>query len=703
VLFTPKQWRFITARCGKKEFEGMAKYSYNRIRCSRALLFRLKLTICVVAVSVFASVFTGCKDNLIRNGMNLVHQEKIRGDVELAVNVQKGKQTGGSGARKSSTSAFNQTLSLNTRGNVYHPKLLSYTAAIGVGLIRQDFQSDDGSQKTSGMVHNYSFSADLLKAKPYPISFYTNKSEGLRPRQFRSALKTEKESSGAKLALRTGNWPMNFHYSTTSEMENSFGSSSSDMSSTFSGWTEDRFRYELSHSFSSSSDFNFNFERSERISKSGTFSRKRLQDVYQGSHSLGFGATKQHSLSSFLSFTETTDNSSTSNFRLDEKLNLWHSSNLSTNYAFRLTENQNNSAKNNTANLEVAFVHQLYKSLTTTGGVKLTKSKYGSTYENQRKQASLSFNYRKLNKLGTFSSSYYTRLSQNEQSGGSGVAVVIGEVHDATIDPVILNHRNVDISSIRLEDEFGNPYGEGDDYSVSEVNGRVHLTLSSLGAFFPSFSTLDGTEEFFVDYEYFVEPEREETSLFNRFYVRHDFRFGLGLFYEHSTSNQTISSNLTDIAPDESVADSYGFNYRKGRFTMFGQYRTLDSTQIVSNVKTLKARYSWSIYSNTTANIHASKEIYSYTFPSVSQNAIFRFGSDITTDFNSRLSMSGSIDYLENDIDGGEKTAGIQFRSNLKYKYRQISLSAGLDYNALKISNSKNDTVFVYVRAKRFF
>jgi hypothetical protein len=689
----------------------MIKVGYNKIRYARVLLFRSKIMICIVALCVAASFFTGCKVNRTKSGRKLFSHDKIRGEVELTARVQTNKQTGGNESRKSTTMDFHERLNLKTRGNVYHPNLLSYSAAIGVGLIQHDYDSDEEDDKMSGTVHDYNFSANILRAKPYPISLYTSKSERLVPRRFLSGLKVEDEASGIGLGLHLKKWPMNFQYSTLSKTEDSLGSTSSNASGDFSKRVEDRFRYALSHSFGPDSDFNFDFERIEETNKNSYGKRENDRDTYRARHQLGFGKTKQNNLNSFLDYYETTGISSTENFKWNEMLRLNHSKRFSTNYAFRFIESKNVLNKNTETNWDAGFNHKLYKSLTTTGTIKLSESKIGNISETQQRQTNLALNYNKTNPFGIFSTSYSTNLSKSQQSGGSGIGDVLDELHRATPSPVILNHRNIDITTIRVDDKdgYGDIYHIGSDYTVTEVNGRVQLTVLPFGSVAPDpyfkdtdISAVNG-KVFYVDYEYLIEPKRQEETVSQRFNIRQDFKFGLSLFYGHFRTDQSITSNVTDITPDESRSNIYGFDYGKGRFGLFGEYITLDSTQIVSTTKRLRARYNMNINTSTFANIHALKEIYTYTFPDAMEIDIFRIGSELTSQFTRRLSATAGVNYYERKSSAGDKTTGLQFRTDFKYRYRQIFLSTGLSYNSLEGTNSKNDSLSINFRVKRYF
>jgi hypothetical protein len=136
---------------------------------------------------------------------------------------------------------------------------------------------------------------------------------------------------------------------------------------------------------------------------------------------------------------------------------------------------------------------------------------------------------------------------------------------------------------------------------------------------------------------------------------------------------------------------------------LFGEYITLDSTQIVSTTKRLRARYNMNINTSTFANIHALKEIYTYTFPDVMEIDTFRIGSELTSQFSRRLSATAGVNYYERKSSAGDKTTGLQFRTDFKYRYRQIFLSTGLSYNSLEGTNSKNDSLSINFRVKRYF
>jgi len=294
-------------------------------------------------------------------------------------------------------------------------------------------------------------------------------------------------------------------------------------------------------------------------------------------------------------------------------------------------------------------------------------------------------------------------MSDSELSGGSGSVEVFDESHAATSTPVVLDHRNVDIDSIVLKDQFNVPYDEGSDYTITEIGGRILIDLMVFGGAAPFFTVLDGTETFYVDYSYFVEPNREQNQLYQRYTARQRFLNGISIYYEHMRRDEDITSNVTTLTPDELRENVYGIDFSRGRLRLHSEYRTIDSTQIESQAKRLRGNYYWDINPATRAKIHASWEKIDYTLPDVYESTRILFGGDITSELNSKWNLVNGVSYFENDDSRVGNTTGFHLSTAFKYRYRQLRMSTGIEYNFLNSTDNEQDYSLIYLRVKRLF
>ncbi|MCF7954792.1 MAG: hypothetical protein K9M75_03220 [Phycisphaerae bacterium] len=88
--------------------------------------------LCAVLLST-----TGCE--ITQRGVKrpLLRHDPIDGELELYTENRSDKHKTSQTDRKSNTHIFQEKLSLKTKGDVYHPNLLFFNAAVGVGLAQQ--------------------------------------------------------------------------------------------------------------------------------------------------------------------------------------------------------------------------------------------------------------------------------------------------------------------------------------------------------------------------------------------------------------------------------------------------------------------------------------------------------------------------------------------------------------------------------------
>ena len=210
-------------------------------------------------------------------------------------------------------------------------------------------------------------------------------------------------------------------------------------------------------------------------------------------------------------------------------------------------------------------------------------------------------------------------------------------------------------------------------------------------------------ENFLVDYDYLVEPEQKEEILRQRFTLRQRFDNGLALYYKQSRQDETISSNVTTVIPDETRSKTYGAEYIKGRLSLFASYNKVRSTFLPSTTKTIHGNYNLPIVNDMVASLHATGEWHDLGEPDNSNVEAFRYGASVSSRLTPRHTMRANIDVLSEDDSRFGRTEGLQFDVDLNYTYRQFYLTTGLEFDLLKREDDENESVFWYIRIRRLF
>ncbi len=645
-----------------------------------------------------AVFLAGCDVNVGGRQRPLVQHQKIQGEVELVAERRTDEQSTSGSKRESETTVLEERLRLKTDGDMYHPDFLFYNAVLGIGLAQQRINLDDEADRHSESLNDYSVFVEMLRGKSYPATFYATKSEELISRQFLGALRTERLNRGATLSLRSADWPMTFQYTTSESDQDELTSQSAD----FFARDDERFRYSASHNFGDLSRVSFDFDRTEVSQRSPGAFLETDTDRYTVLHDLIFGTDEQHRLDSFLNFVDQSGTFNFENLQVEERLKLQHLSNLLTNYKLRYADYKRETVRNKETRGEAGFEHKLYESLVTTGNVFTSETDLDTQGDLTQHGGTGALSYRKNNLWGTLFSTYSASLTQSRQSGGTGTGVVIGESHTATeLVPVELDRVNIDVSSIRVRTDVGLLFQEGEDYTITERDGRVWLNIITVGGAVPPNFT-EG-QEFFVDYNFFIEPERQEDTLRQNFTIRERFKNGLSVYYAHRRQDEDVSSTVTEITPDEYTINTVGTDYSNKGLFLQAEYSDESSTQIPSTSRKLHGRYSWSVSSDTSASVGVSNQWLDFGAPDERDVVLFKAGTEIFSRLTDRYGVSARTDYRDEDDTRFGATRGFQFNSELQYNVRQLSIVTGVEFNTLERRNDEIDGSFLYFRLKRFF
>lgn len=652
----------------------------------------------VLVVCACGAFLCGCTVNVGGEQRPLVKNEPVGGEIELVAERRTDEQGTSGDKRKSTTEVFEERVRLNTEGDVYHPDFLFYTAAVGVGLAQQKIHSDDESGSSNETLDEYNLFAQLLRGKIYPTTFNASKSEELIARQFLGALRTERQTRGVTFSLRPQEWPMTFQYTDSEIGQDGLTSLARD----FFEREDERFRYSVAHDFSRLSHFSFDFDRTEVLQRSIGATIITDTDRYNMLHNWIFGADEQHRLDSSFTYTDQTGTFDFENLQLQERLRLQHTDDLLTNYELRYTDSNRIAIRNKELRGQAGFEHRLYESLVTTGNVFTSTTDLEDQGDLDQQGGLLAFNYHKKNPWGTLYSTYSVSLTRSDQSGGRATGVAIDESHIFNDPlPVTLDRVNIDTSTIVVTDSTGlDTYTEGDDYTITEINGRIQLNVTTLGIALPNVT--DG-QELLVDYNFFIEPRREEDTARQAFTLRERFKNGLSVYYAHRLQDEQVSSTLTEITPDEYTINTVGADYTSKGLYLLAEYSDEESTQVPSTSSKLHGRYSWSLGPATTASLNVINQWLDFGEPDKRDVVLFKTGGELYSRLTEECSLSARADYRNEDDTRFGKTTGFQINSELQYNFRQMSIRTGVEVNLLNRRRDEIDGSFLYFRLKRFF
>lgn len=640
-------------------------------------------------------VLSGCNMTVLDEQRSLVRYEPIKGELELVAEKRNDEQGSGGTKRKNETIDFREKLTLETEGDVYHQNLLTYSAALAFGLRQDRFDFDGDTDDGSGTLNEYNLSGQLFPTQPYPMGFYLDKSEQYIPRLFTSTLKSERESSGGTLGWRLEDWPMQLQYGESRTVQKGLSSRDTDLFIR----DDESFRYSLEHDFGNSSNLKFYFEsddvRQKRLST--VFDRK--EDRYNLKHDWLFGDDEQHRFDSYFNFLDQSGDFELEQSRWQERLRLRHSDIFETNYSFAFDESERPTLKNDRTQFDAGFVHRLFESLITRGNVYTSKADLGDGVDESRDGHKLSFDYRKKNPWGTFIANYTVGVLNLEQTGGSTVVNVVDERHPIDITGSLriqLERTNIDASSIVVMDSGRSKFYI--DYTVTQNSGITEILIIPGGDI-----TTDGNQTLSIDYDFFTEPQRDEDAQTKSVMVRERFHNGLSLYYEFRSRDEQLKSIDTDIVPDEFEINTFGTDYVNKSLRLLAEYSRERSTRIPSRSKRIEAGYVWRLNPGARISVYASNSWIDYMGAFPYDITLSTLGAAASCKLTDNYSIFGNVDYRDEDDSRQGVTEGFQSAIGLRYKLRQLSVRAGVEFNSLDRLSHEADNTLLYFRLKRTF
>ena len=631
----------------------------------------------------------------------LITHGPIKGEVELGFETLRNQQSGGTVTRDSDSRILKERVRFATEGDVYHSNLLAYSVMGGVGLSQTRFSSDGRSMNETDTLDEYNAVFQFLRMKPYPMTLLLNKSQDLISRPYQGPLQNDKNSTGFSLSSRSLELPMRFQYTVDEANQYALGNPSRDNYYR----KDERFRYSVEHEFSKLSHLSYDYERNNITRKNADQQEvPTTENRHYLKHDITFGSSDEYQLISSLNSFDQQGSGDAKDMQWEEYLEIQHTPTLRTHYEMRYNTTQQEDLQNKSLYGNVGFIHQLYESLTTTGDLFISRPNLDSNITTEQQGESLGFNYRKTNPLGTFLATYNVNHITTDQSGGTGSDFVFREKHVVPGTPapeVELNHISIEPASIVVEDALGDPFTLGLDYAIYEVNGRTRLRIFTVGGgAAPNFTP---GQDFFVSYVFQIEAQRSEELWRQYVSIEQQFDNGISLYYRHRQQDETITSTQPGIVPDLSQRDTFGSRYDKSGLSLLAEHSIEDST-IQSNTNTLlEGSYAWILDPDTRATLRALKNDLKFSPPDARDVTTYNFVAELSRQLSSRYILTSRVDYRdETDTEFG-KTEGFEFRSELKYLYRQVYVIVGAEYDMLDRNNDKTNEVFFYMKLKRFF
>ncbi len=347
--------------------------------------------------------------------------------------------------------------------------------------------------------------------------------------------------------------------------------------------------------------------------------------------------------------------------------------------------------------------HHLYESLITSADVFAAETNLQEQGRLRQEGGTLALNYHKNNPWGVLVGGYSGALTFNNQTGSQGMVSVIDEAHTARdLEPIELNRVNIEVTSIVVTNADSQVFQEGEDYSLSEQQGRIWITTYTVGGVTPPNFTEGQT--FYVAYDYYVEPQRKEETWRQSLTLRQRFENGLTLGFSHRRQQEKVESTLTTVTPDEYTIQTWSADYvRKGLF-LRAEVSREDSTQIPSRARRLEGRYQWVLDGRRDSlSVRAINHWLNFEAPDKRDVTLFQGGIQLYVPLARESHWTGRLDYRDETDSRFGHTQGFQLDTELNYQYRNFKAIIGLELNRLQRRSDEVNGTFAYLRLRRMF
>jgi hypothetical protein len=404
------------------------------------------------------------------------------GDLLINGNMQTQSQTAADKkVTTESESFFDETLSINSAGYIYHPNLLEWFGGIRGGFVQQSITVNDQTTVGPGQVKGYNISGTFLREKPVSVMLFSSDTRSFINRDFASSTDLKSTRNGGQVMLK-GDVPMTLMFEKVTMDENS-GLRTDQRTTRHIKYTASQERFK-----DAQIEFFYDHEETDEIvtfrpSQGGQQTKDQLPYIRDEADLMSlikFGPAEYSSTLGLHGRTMQRLDTFPEHMRSgDLNLNLAHTKNFSTFYRASYSEDQTEVDQERNANGSVGFSQQVYDSLTITGHVDGQKFQFPDGMRTQKGEF-LSLDYQKKTPIGRYSSSLMLGVQDTSEQTKNGEEAIRGEsvTFIGFLTFVPLSGRNIVPGSIRVWNTTRTieyQAGLGKDYDLQTIGATTSI------------------------------------------------------------------------------------------------------------------------------------------------------------------------------------------------------------------------------------
>lgn len=592
---------------------------------------------------------------------------------------------------KKKRNLFEERLSLDSEGSIYHRNFLEFMVDTAVNFRQEDYYGDFDNDLDE-LFWEYDLNFKFLQEKPFNFNIFANQFSNRISQDVFETTDVDTQSYGAFFQYFNDLFPSSL-YVITQDVDEDTGRYQRDRD-------EDRVEFKVSNLWRDiiKSDFRYTYNKTtDRVVNSFEHIRHDAMLVnvidYQN----------VHGTSTIFNY-NTSGDLDTNQFQIIEHFYADHTDTFRTLYNFNYTRYTNDTNSDDfTSNLyqgSFGFLHRLYRSLDTEVRGEFSvidEDDFEEYYYGPR----LDLDYRKNVPGGRFSAGWgllyrVTDREVNYNTTEENTRRIVGE--NITLSDgarIFLENANVVMSSIVVKDNERRVLTENVDYRLIQRGSLIEIRRVGL----PNNSSLH------VDYEYAISPDITYTTLANTFYARYDLRQFFTLYYHffdtdyHLTDGYVRDDRANFLADEKS--NLYGAEVKWRWFFFNAEYEDDSSDLIPFEATRYNGRFQinptpsslFSINANHTDN-DFKKERGDLTYDSVYANYTAQIGR--------RTNTSLEVGYITEDGDDIDDD-GLRASCKVKSRFRSVELEFKADYYDWDRIGEERENLRLEFRIIRYF
>ncbi len=602
-------------------------------------------------------------------------------------------QTSGKDSRTHSTDLLlEEQVHLETTGYIMHPNLVELNLQGTLGLTQDSFSGTDGSQDSNNTLYEWNATARILRNQYAPLTLYTSRSQSFVNQSFGPTLQSTATLYGADWAIRSKTAPTEFRIFHSDESQSGIGTGQQDYSITREG-----FEWHTQARLTENQVLNWNYriETSDQNGSNGISESVNSQSASLN-HSLLFGPTRNYTLASSASYSDTTGVFPLKNMRWDEDLRLQHSQNFETEYQYTAEQQTFQDLESTRQRATAGFRHKLYKSLTTIGRVGVQQVDQTDDSTTKDYFADLDFLYTKKVPYGQLDADL--RLNFDRQDNGErlrSIPVVDQSLSFIDFTPRTITEPSIVSSSVLLRNAVtGEFFLPGNGYTVLPVPNGIQITP------LPGAPIGVGIgQPLLLSYDLAAMSANEVTtqhlSTGLRYNIQQGWLKGLSPYGRFSMTDQSVTGGAGVIQPDSTRDYVVGADYRIGDLFFRAEQEKFDSQVLPYDATRLSAQWNHRLNPSSTITLNGTYTSVDYSLQD-NQFTTESLTGAFTERLTQSLSVTASVSWVNLEDNHGNSTRGLEEAIEGTWWYRQIQVY-GRVRNA-SLNTNEEDRMFQFLQ-----